>query len=74
MQKAIEWNNFEEEIIKKYNTSLYTGPSTVLALNPFRILIESTNSIFGIVPILLIIVLSLAITGKRKVGWQRFIF
>lgn len=66
MQKAIEWNNFEEEIIKKYNTSLYTGPSTVLALNPFRILIESTNSIFGIVPILLIIVLSLAITGKEK--------
>lgn len=47
MQKAIEWNNFEEEIIKKYNTSLYTGPSTVLALNPFRILIESTNSILG---------------------------
>lgn len=66
MQKAIEWNNFEDELMKKYNTALFTGPSSMHALSPFRILIGSSKTIFGVIPIIFFMILTIMMVSKEK--------
>lgn len=72
MQKDMDWNDFEEEIIRKNNTFLFDSPSSLYAINPFRVLIESSNSLFSIIPILAIVIISISMVGEEKLNGSLF--